>query len=101
MKYTENDFNFKIHREKLVAIELNTERVKKFWDWYSKFHKHTNLKYKDLLGTYHLDSCTKDFRGNGSPTYKKVLDDGTESYLYKAKIGPHWQVMMSKQILHK
>ena len=86
-------FNFDIYREELRAVDLHSSLVKNFWDRYSKFKKSTNLNYKDLLGTYELDSCSKDWRGNSSPVYKKVLNDGTEAYLYKAKIGPHWQVM--------
>ena len=86
------DFNFDIYREKLIAVDLHSSATKNFWDRYSKFKKSTNLNYKDLLGTYQLDSCSKDWSGNSSPVYKKVLNDGTAAYLYKAKLGPHWQV---------
>ena len=88
------DFNFDLYKEQLKAVDLHSSFTKNFWERYSKFKKSTNLNYKDLLGTYTLvDSCSKDWRGNASPVYKKVLSDGTEAYLYKAKIGPHWQVI--------
>ena len=96
------NFNFKIYQEKLVSIDLHSssiidvagnKRVLNFWDRYSKLKKGTNLNYKDLLGAYRLDSCSTNAFQKKSPVYKKVLDDGTEAYLYKANSQPnHWQV---------
>ena len=50
---------------------------------------------KDLLGTYQLHNCSKNLFGEVTPVYRRVLDDGTEAYIYKARIGVNWQVLIS------
>ena len=50
---------------------------------------------KDLLGTYQLHNCSKNLFGEVTPVYRRVLDDGTEAFIYKARIGVNWQVLIS------
>ena len=80
---------------RLVGVDLHSSKTSKFWDKYSKLKRNTNLNYIDLLGSYELDSCTEDFSKNKFPVYKKVLDDGTEAYLYKKKFGIDWMVRLT------
>ena len=77
------------HPQRLLAVDLHSSN---FWQKYSQFKRETNLKYNDLLGSYNLVSCSEDYRKSNSPVYKKILDDGTEAYFYKHRLGIRWQV---------
>ena len=66
-----------------------------FWESYKKLLRSTNLRYKDLLGSYELYEC-KEYNIFGRisrfPVYRKILSDGTEAFLFKNKFGTEWQV---------
>ena len=78
---------------KLVSVDIHSSKL---WERYEKFRRNTNLKYKDLLGTYNLFSCSEDYNKNISPVYKKVLSDGTEAYLFRNKLGSSWEVTQKR-----
>ena len=66
-----------------------------FWESYKKLMRSTNLRYKDLLGSYEFYECKEyDIFGRISrfPVYRKTVDNGTEAFLYKNKFGTEWQV---------
>ena len=75
---------------RLVSVDLHSSKM---WEKYEKFRRNTNLKYKDLQGTYNLFSCSEDYKKIVSPVYKRVLNDGTEAYLFRSKLGNSWEVM--------
>ena len=83
---------------KVHKINLNYQHSTSkltFWETYKNLSRNTNLKYNDLLGSYHLFSCPEtSFLGKTThyPIYRKVLSDGTEAFLYKNKYGTEWQV---------
>ena len=87
-----NKLNPNVEPEKILSVDLHSPKYVKLWETFNPSKKTSNLNYKDLLGTYKLDSCFKDYRNNVSPIYKKILPDGTEAVLYKKKIGTSWQV---------
>ena len=78
---------------KLVSVDIHSSKM---WEKYEKFRRNTNLKYKDLLGTYNLFSCSQDYTKNISPVYKRVLSDGTEAYLFHSKLGNSWEVTQKR-----
>ena len=83
---------YETYRERLVSIDLHSPEFGSYWSKLSKTKRNTNLNLKDLFGTYQLHNCSKNFLGETTPVYKHVLDDGTESYLYKSRNGFYWQV---------
>ena len=87
-------------REKLLSIDIHSDKFSSLWKKYNgTLNQATNLNYKDLLGSYHLDSCYEDYLKKLSPVYKKVLPDGREAFLYKKKLGATWHVI-STNLLH-
>ena len=60
----------------------------------------TNLRYKDLLGSYEFYEC-KEYeifgRVSRFPVYRKTVDNGTEAFLYKNKFLKEWQVADNKR----
>ena len=80
-------------RGRLLAVDLHSPEFGSFWSKFSETKRNTNLKLKDLFGTYKLHNCSKTLFGEISPVYKNVLEDGTEAYLYKSRIGFNWQVI--------
>ena len=89
-------------KKRIDAVDIHSEKYSSLWKKYNgTFSKHLNLNYKDLLGTYHLTSCSEDYLKKLSPVYKKVLQDGTEAFLYKKPLGGTWHVMqIISNILH-
>ena len=83
----------RVHPVRLVAVDLHSPEFGSFWSKFSKTLRNTNRKLKDLFGTYKLHNCSKSLFGEITPVYRNVLEDGTEAYLYKSKIGFNWQVM--------
>ena len=86
-------YKFRRYGERLTSIDIHSSKTSNFWEKFQKLKKDTNLNYKDLMGTYQFDSCSKDFTGVATAVYKKVLNDGTESYFYKSRLGQGWQVI--------
>ena len=81
-------------REKLLSVDIHSDKYSSLWKKYNgTFNQDRSLRYKDLLGTYNLDSCYEDYLKKLSPVYKKVLPDGTEAFLYKKKLGATWHVI--------
>ena len=81
-------------KKRISAVDIHSEKFTSLWKKYNgTFSEHKNLDYKDLLGTYHLTSCSEDYLKKLSPVYKKVLQDGTEAFLYKKPLGGTWHVM--------
>ena len=87
-----NKLNPGVKPEKILSVDIHSPKYSKLWETFNPSKKTINLKYKDLLGTYQLTSCFKDYMNNASPIYKKQLPDGTEAVLYKKEIGTSWQV---------
>ena len=82
-------------KKRIDAVDIHSEKYSSLWKKYNgTFSEHKNLDYKDLLGTYHLTSCSEDYLKKLSPVYKKVLQDGTEAFLYKKPLGGTWHVMI-------
>ena len=71
-----------------------------FWESYKKLMRSTNLRYKDLLGSYEFYEC-KEYeifgRVSRFPVYRKTVDNGTEAFLYKNKFLKEWQVADNKR----
>ena len=85
-------YKFETFRERLLAVDLHSPEFGSFWPSFSKLKRNTNIYFKELLGTYQFHNCSKSLFGEVTPVYKKVLQDGTEAYMYKARIGGNWQV---------
>ena len=88
------NYNYESFREKLLAVDLHSPEFGSFWKSFSKLNRNTNIRMQDLLGTYQLHNCSKNLFGEVTPVYRRVLDDGTEAYIYKARIGVNWQVLI-------
>ena len=78
--------------ERILSVDIHSPKYTNLWQDFTPLKKKNNLKYKDLLGTYKLMSCSKDYMNISSPIFKRILPDGTEAVLYKKKIGTSWQV---------
>ena len=95
-KYGQRLISVDIHTNKTVGDEkrqVHRGIKTPLWDVLQKFKRSTHLNYKDLFGTFYLEACSKGYGTEFSPVYKRILDDGTEAYLYRDKLGINWQVI--------
>merc|ERR1712223_591610 len=95
------NYNYESFREKLLAVDLHSPEFGSFWKSFSKLNRNKNIRMKDLLGTYQLHNCSKNLFGEVTPVYRRVLDDGTEAFIYKARIGINWQIGPSVHAKHE
>ena len=84
------------YAQNVISFDLSS-----FWKRYSKLERNTNLKYSDLLGSYHWHYCEEQTIAGIktiAPVYEKVMDNGKTAYLFRSKFGSPWRV---STYLHK